>query len=81
VNWVAASRGSGAPAAAIGVLRPSAAGYGTINHRGLGISFHAGVFFFGAFCHNFAENGPQDLKMDQKDASRNSTQSVLKISS
>jgi len=30
------------------------------------------------FCHNFAENGSQDLKMVQKDASRNSTQSVIK---
>jgi hypothetical protein len=24
---------------------------------------HRGLFFFEAFCHNFAENGPQDLKM------------------
>jgi hypothetical protein len=37
--------------------------------------------FLELFCHNFAENGPQDLKMVQKDASRNSTQSVIKISS
>jgi hypothetical protein len=34
---------------------------------------------FGAFCHKFAENGPQGLKMVQKDASRNSTQSMIKI--
>ena len=34
--------------------------------------------FLKLFCHNFAENGPQDLKMVQKDASRNSTQSVIK---
>jgi hypothetical protein len=39
------------------------------------------VFFFGAFySHNFAENDPQDLKMAKKDASRNSTQSVIKKS-
>jgi hypothetical protein len=37
--------------------------------------------FLELFCHNFAENGPQDLKMVQKDASRNSKQSVIKISS
>jgi hypothetical protein len=30
---------------------------------------------------NFAENGPHDLEIVQKDASRNSTQSVIKISS
>jgi hypothetical protein len=36
---------------------------------------------FGVFCHTSAENGPHDLKMVQKDASRNSTQSVIKISS
>jgi hypothetical protein len=51
-------------------------------HRGPGIFFYGGVFFFGAFfCHNFAENGPNALKMVQKDASRNSTQSVIKICS
>ena len=38
------------------------------------------VLFLGLFRHNIAENGPQDLKMVQKDASRNSTQSVIKIS-
>jgi hypothetical protein len=47
------------------------------------IFFYRGVFFFFGefFCHNFVENDPQDLKMVQKDASRNSTQSVIKISS
>jgi hypothetical protein len=37
-------------------------------------------FFFEPFRHNFAENGPQDLKLVQKDASSNYTQSVIKIS-
>jgi hypothetical protein len=32
------------------------------------------------FSHNFAENGPQDLKMVEKDAFSSSTQSVIKIS-
>jgi hypothetical protein len=35
----------------------------------------ARVLFLRFFSHNFTENGPQDLKMVQKDASRNSTQS------
>jgi hypothetical protein len=39
------------------------------------------ILFLEPFRHNFAENGPQDLKMVQKDASRDSTQSVIKISS
>ena len=34
--------------------------------------------FFEDFRHTFAENGPQDLKMVQKDASSNSTQSMIK---
>ena len=34
--------------------------------------------FVGIFRHNFAENDLQDLNMGQKDASRNSTQSVIK---
>jgi hypothetical protein len=50
-------------------------------HRGPGISCYTGVFCFGPFRRNFAENGPQNLKMIQKDASRNSTQYVIKISS
>ena len=37
-------------------------------------------FFRPFFFHNFAENGPQDLITAQKDASSNSTQSVIKIS-
>jgi hypothetical protein len=38
-------------------------------------------FFFwgGPFRHNIAENDPEDLKMVQKDASSNSTQSVIRI--
>jgi hypothetical protein len=39
------------------------------------------VLFSGFFRHKFAANGPQDVKMVQKDASRNSTQSVIKICS
>jgi hypothetical protein len=39
------------------------------------------VLFWWLFRHNFAENGLQDLKMVYKDASHNSTQSVIKISS
>jgi hypothetical protein len=41
----------------------------------------ARVLFWGFCRHNFAENGPQYLKMVSKDASRNSTQSMIKISS
>ena len=39
--------------------------------------------FYGFFRRNFVENDPHkhNLKMVQKDASRNSTQSVTKISS
>jgi hypothetical protein len=36
------------------------------------------VLFLSIFRHNTAENGPQVLKMIQKDASSNSTQSVIK---
>ena len=36
------------------------------------------VLFWNPFRHNFAENGPQNLKTVQKDASHNSTQSVIK---
>ena len=42
-------------------------------------SWSAVVSFFEPFRHNFAENGPQELKMVQKDVSSNSTQSVIKI--
>jgi hypothetical protein len=38
------------------------------------------VLFSGLFHHKIAENGLQDLKMVQKDASSHSTQSVIKIS-
>jgi hypothetical protein len=37
------------------------------------------VTFLSLFRHNIAENGPHDLKMVQKYASSNSTQSVIKI--
>jgi hypothetical protein len=36
------------------------------------------VSLFGPFRHSIAENSPHDLKMVQKDASSNSTQSVIK---
>ena len=36
------------------------------------------MFFWKLFRHNFAENGPQDLKMVKEDASGNSTQSIIK---
>ena len=39
------------------------------------------VLFWDFFRHNFAENGPQEVKIVQKDASRDSTQSVMKICS
>jgi hypothetical protein len=35
-------------------------------------------FIFGDFRHNFTKNGPHYLQMVQKDASGNSTQSVIK---
>jgi hypothetical protein len=40
-------------------------------------SWSAVVSFLSPFRHNFAENGLHDLKMVQKDASSNSTQSVI----
>ena len=42
------------------------------------ILLHRRVLLRGLFRHNFAENGLQDLKMISKDASRNSTKSVIK---
>jgi hypothetical protein len=46
-----------------------------------GIFFTEACFSPGFSRRNFAENVPHDLKMMKKDASRNSTQSVIKISS